>query len=409
MMCIASLIFSFAYITAQEKSDAEIKQDFEAQVKSIVKSAQTMTTADDLAKVNESLVKLERDFKSHKAFLDKALYPDNFEKNLGKISEQIQDIAIKVNLISDQGVRIAELETQVKMLSEQVEKLSGENASLLAQVQTLSVLAKESKEKLDSLTQLIAKLRSNLNERDKMIFALVDSMFLQYDKSPAPIGDVGKQRVAAFERNNVLTNIKRSIVDNVKFLETTALSGEDIARVTAEQKKFASQWKGLGPKLANIYLSSKEKAKEVPTIDTMVTEWGKRVDAIFWKTLNEVFTKRNLTVKPFNSGEEFFNNIVSFIDDETNNVNKQSDETRHKAFALFVEDAWTKEISPVWIPNMKEAGIITEAQAAELAQRIATWQSKTQSSNMLLYIIGIVVLVALVLLYLKMKKAKPTP
>ena len=62
------------------------------------------------------------------------------------------------------------------------------------------------------------------------------------------------------------------------------------------------------------------------------------------RTLNEVFTKRNLTVKPFNTGEEFFNNIVSFIDDETNNVNKVSDETRHKAFALF-DDAWVKEAS----------------------------------------------------------------
>ncbi|MGA7159991.1 MAG: hypothetical protein WBZ48_03250 [Bacteroidota bacterium] len=407
----AAVAIACAVSFAQEQSDYEISQSFNKTYKELTKAIEMAQTVQECAEISVNIDALEKEYAPHKALLDKTLYPDDFQKKLDMIHGQLAYAQNKLGIIQESVTKIAALETQVQELSSQVEKLSNENGSLMKEIETLRASNTKDQKMVDSLSSLVAKLRSNISDRDKMIFAMVDSIFLQYDKNVDALKDVEKQKVAShIERNGVIGNIKKSIVDNVTFLESTSLTGKDLATLVGEQKKFAAEWKGLGPKLAAIYVSQKDRAKEVSTIDTMLSAWSAKVDAVLWKSLNQLFTKHNLTVKPFNDGNAFVANVIGFIDDEIQNANQRTEATRSEVYTTFVDSVWNAELTTTWMPLLRDNGIVTEAQFGQIKAKVDAWHSSIEPGHTLVYIIiALVILVVLLLLYRRMKAAPKTP
>ena len=102
------------------------------------------------------------------------------------------------------------------------------------------------------------------------------------------------------------------------------------------------------------------------TIDTMLTAWGAKVDAALWKSLNQLFTKHNLTVKPFNDGNEFVANVIGFIDDEIQNANQRTEAARFQDYSVFVDSVWNGELTATWMPLLQSNSIVTEAQFGQI-------------------------------------------
>ncbi|HTX19511.1 MAG TPA: hypothetical protein VMG34_12725 [Bacteroidota bacterium] len=410
LIIVAALALSSLPALSQEQSDYEISQNFKKQYAELTKGIEAAQTVQECAEISVNIDALEKEFASHKALLDKTLYPDDFQKKIDMIHGQLAYAQNKLGIIQESVTKIAALESQVKDLSAQVDKLTNENTSLMSEIQSLRASKAQDQKSLDSLRTLVAKLQTGIRDRDKMIFAMVDSIFLQYDKNVDALKDVEKQKMAAhIERNGVIGNIKKSVVDNVAFLESTTLTGKDLATMVGEQKKFATEWKGLGPKLATIYVAQKERGKEVAIIDTMIAAWGVKVDAALWKSLNELFTSHNLTVKPFNNGGDFQTNVVGFIDDEIQNANQRTEAARAQVYDVFVDSVWNADLSTTWMPLMRDNGMVTEAQFGVIKAKVDAWHSSIQPPHTTLYvIIALVALVVLLLLYRRMKKA-PKP
>jgi hypothetical protein len=408
---VAAMIVACAVSFAQEQSDYQIAQSFSKEYKALTKAIEIAQTVQECAAISVNIDAMEKGYAPHKALLDKTLYPDDFQKKLEMVRGQLAYAQNKLGIIQESVAKIAALEVQVKELSAQVEKLSNENGALLKEIQGLRASKALNQKAVDSLNALVAKLRTNIRDRDKMIFSMVDSIFMQYDKNVDALKDVEKQKVAShFERNNVLSNIKKSIVDNVLFLESTSLSGKDLATLIGEQKKFASQWKGLGPKLAGIYLAQKDRAKEIATIDTMLASWGTKVDAALWKSLNELFTRHNLTVRPFNNGNEFQTNLVGFIDDEIQNANQRTEAVRYQVYSMFVDSVWNADLTTAWMPLLRDNNMVTEAQFTQIKSKVDSWRSAVEPPRTTLYIIiAAVVLVVLLILYRRMRKTPKMP
>ncbi len=396
---VATLIIVTTISVAQEKSDYEITQEFQTKYKALTTQMDEASSVEQCTEIGNGIDELEKNYSSYKKMLDKALYPDDFTKKITDIRNQLKLTQERVAIIGTQGARIAELESQV-------DKLSGENSEMLLRIASLEDQAKADKKLIDSLSTMVTKLRNNIAQRDKMIFALVDSLFLQYDKMTVPNGDMQKQKLAAVEKNNVLTNIKKSVSDNMKFLESTVLTGEDVAKLSVEQQRFASQWQGVGPKLASIYLSSRDRAKEVPAIDTMVIMWGKKIDMVFWKTLNEVFSKKNISVKSFNNGTEFYTSVLHYIDEQIQNPNKIEDDVRYKNYQTL-DEVWNKEILGTWATALKEKNIYSEEQNTQVKVKMETWHKAVEPSYTLIYVlVGVVLLGFILFIMMKMKKPK---
>lgn len=409
LLGVAVMVWMFSF--AQEQSDYEISQSFKKQYAELTKAIESAQTVQECAEISVNIDALEKEYAPHKDLLDKTLYPEDFQKKLDAVHGQLAYAQNKLGIIQEAVSKIATLELQVKDLSAQVEKLSNENGALMSEIQTLRASKAQDQKTMDSLNTLVAKLQSGIRSRDQMIFAMVDSIFLQYDKNVDALKDVEKQKMAShIERNGVIANIKKSIGDNVLFLQSTSLTGKDLATMVGEQKKFATEWKGLGPKLATIYISQKDRAKEVATIDTMITSWGAKVDAALWKSLNDLFTSHNLTVKPFNNGGDFQTNVGGFIDDEIQNANQRTEAARLQVYSVFVDSVWNADLTTTWMPLMRDNNMVTEAQFGQIKTKLDAWHSSVQPPHTMMYIIiAVLVLAALLLLYRRMKKNPKPP
>lgn len=399
LVCSPVLLFS------QAKSDFQITQEFEKESQGIAQAVEIANSVVECVDVESRITTLEETYAEYKALLDRAMYPDGFDGRIMKLRGQISYAKGKITIIETQYARISELEAQVRELTGQVEKLSGENTAMLGEVKRLS----SSKMTIDSLNAVIIKLRAGLRDRDNLIFALVDSLFLQYDKDAASMSDKERQGVAArLERKNVFSGIKKAVNDNMQFLEATSLTGTDIARLTSEQQKFESKWKAFGQKLANIYVSGKSaRSKEISLIDTMLTQWKVKLDGMFWKSLNGVFAAHQVPVIEFGTGEEFYANVNSYLDEEIRRAREEKDGQRYFRYQAFADSVWNSVVQPGWIPAMTEGGKLTKGQVDTLESKIEEWSDVVSPPLTMVYIfIGVIMVVVVFYLYRRYQKTK---
>ena len=399
------LLLTPVLLLSQVKSDYQITQEFEKESQAIAQAVEIANTVVECVDVESRITTLEETNKEYKALLDRALYPDGFDGRIMKLRGQISYAKGKITIIETQYARISELEAQVRELTGQVQKLSGENSAMLDEVKRLS----SSKTTIDSLNAVIIKLHQGLRDRDNLIFALVDSLFLQYDKDAAAMGDKERQGVAArLERKNVFSSIKKAVNDNVQFLEATSLTGTDIARLTSEQQKFESKWKAFGQKLASIYVSEKSaRAKEVSLIDTMMAQWKVKLDGMFWKSLNGAFAAHQVPVAEFGTAGEFYANVNSYLDEEIRKARDEKDGQRYFRYQAFADSVWNSVVKPAWIPAMVEGGKLTPAQVDTLESKIEEWSNVVSPPLTIVYVI-IGVIMAIVVFYLYRRYQKTT-
>ncbi len=407
-------------LLAQQKSDYATVQRFQGMIKSISNSIDQAKTVQECAEANTSVDALEKEFSDDKSLLDKAIYPDGFDKTVEQLRGKLLIRQRDLGVIESQVVRIAELEVQVRELSDQLTKLNTQNEKLMNDVNDLTQNIKKLSGDLftsstpnDSLRNMIVTLRQGLQERDALIFALTDSLFLQYDKNVGEMKDVEKQGLMGkMERHGIIGNVKRSIVDNMMFLQTTQLKGSDLVTLVRQQQRFQSQWMGLAPKLTSLYLSGKAKKNEVTAVDSMLVVWGDKVDNALWRSLNALFKEKGFVVKEFKSGDEFSIYFASFLEEEIQNVRKEANDVRFKLFSNFNENFWQTDLNAVWLPALVELHKISDVQKKEMDAKVDQWHSSVKPgvSWMIYVLIALCVLVVfMVAMRFFRKPLKTTP
>jgi uncharacterized coiled-coil DUF342 family protein len=398
-----------------QHSDRAIVDKFEKTVKELNRIVDSAKAVQDCADISASVAELEKEFDQHKELLDKALYPDDYAKTIMNLKGHLMVRQKDIGVIEIQLVRISELETQVRELSGKIDKLSADNERLMNDAKNLNATAASmqatvtsNKALFDSLNQVIGKLRQNLKERDDLIFSLLDSLFMQYDKSVTSMNDVEKSGVyGKLERRNVLTNIKKSISDNLAFLESTTLTPADFAQIAKQHQKFSSQWKGIGPKLASIYLTGKQKKNEVAMIDTMLATWSTKVDQSTWKALAALLSKNGVELKPFANGNEFSNALIAFVDNEISNPKKEADDVRLKRFNTFNDGAWNTDLKTTWLPVMAESGKITKEQKETIEKKVEAWHGAVTPVSWLTYLLIILLIILVVWALMRYTRKSP--
>ena len=416
---IALLAIMTFTLVAQQKSDYAIVQRFQTMTKSITNNIDQAKTVQDCAEANTSIDAMEKEFGDDKALINKANYPDGYDKAVEQLRGRLLIRQRDLGVIESQIVRISELEVKIRELSDQVTKLTNQNDSLMAQVQKLSQNVKKlsgdlfnSTTPIDSLHNMLVKLRQGLQERDALIFALTDSLFMQYDKNVGDMKDVEKQGLLAkIDRHGIIGNIKRSILDNEAFLDMTQLRGSDLVTLVRQQKRFQSQWTGLAPSLTSLYLSGKSKKSEINVVDSMLAIWGGKVDGAMWRSLNTLFKEKGFNVKEFNNGDEFVANFIAFLDEQIQNVNKETSDTRYELFTKFNENLWQTDLYATWLPALTELSKISDTQKKDIEVKFERWRASIMpGATWLKYILIVlgVLLVAIIGIWIFRMRPKTT-
>jgi hypothetical protein len=381
------------------QSDREIVDKFKAEYTSIEKSIKDATTLQELDPVASEISSLKKEFAQHKELLDRSLYPDKYDASLEKLS-------MAYLMRQKDFSTIDVLQTEVGELKQQVEFLNKRNNELLVQVQKLEDQRQKDAKTIKKLENLVAELRSSIRERDELVLSMIDSLMppTMRDKEALTVED---KNMVAFEekKDNVLSNVKTTIRDNIRFIQATSLKPKDLESIREQQKDFVAKWQKVGVRLVEVYAEDGNKTEELKQIDELFNEWSTVVKQEAWESIIDEFSLNGIELMGFKNGEEFTNSVDMFIGDELKNLGVKSDEESKRTYSQFADSTWFASIQPVWMNYLIENKMLTDENKNKMESKIAEWKSALYPSYWWIYlIIALVVIAGAAFFFMKRKK-----
>lgn len=395
--CVLLMFIIDSHLFAQ--SDYQTLQNFKSRYKQIEESIKSVSSLDDCNIIGEKIDNLKNDFMSNKALLDKALYPENFESSFIKIKGEVESK-------KRDFAQISTLTTQVVTLQAQVTVLNQKNEELIKQIDDLKMKAEKDQATILELKRIVGQLRANINQRDLLVRDLVDSLLVEFIKSPQNINQrEAKTIIARVKKENLFYNIERTIADNIQFTKVTQMTADDFSQMKKQYHDFDKIWKQIGPRLSSVYLKTRQKKSEISRIDSLFVQWNERINNEIWKSIYNLFQEKNINLVPFNNSDAFVNSVGSFIDDEIKNLGIKSQDESENTFHVFTDEVYFETVESKWVPILIGNNMMTQTQKNIIDKKIETWKKGISSSSYWVFVIaGVILLVAIVFLFRRLKK-----
>lgn len=419
---ILSILLSAAVVSASAwQSDFAVKKSYEERYKAIAARIDSSTTLAELDSLKGEIAKLDSTYASHQSFLDKALYPTTFAESIEKLRSLHILTYDRIYLIRTQGVRLSELEERVTLLTTRLDTLTSQRDQLFGELQ-------ESKKSIAALREAVKRMTANLQAKDRLIFAIVDTIFLPYGKDLNQVADVQKEAISQrLEKANVVTRVYEIAADNVKFLEVTQLQAKDYGNLIEQYQAFASHWSGLKEKLTAVEATNaavtpqaagkggskpshlkggakvagqsvENSATQAAHVDSVLMEWRAKLNAAFWNGLQKEFTAAGVTVDPFTDGPSFSRSVRAYV--ATLKQTKADPTT-------FVETLWKEKIDRDWREGLIKESMLGKTEYAALDKLVSELSKDTIDLKLILYVLGIIVIVGAAW-FLLFRRKKPT-
>lgn len=391
---LALLLMSISAF-AQE-SDFAVKQSFENRIAEIKKAIDGATSVATLDSIKTEIVKLESDFSEKREFLDRALYPHTSDETLIELKEIHLITYDRVYLIQTQGIRLSDLEAQLSAMSLQIDTLTNEKNRLFAELQ-------KSKKSQAELREVVRRLNANLQAKDRLIFAMTDSIFLPYGKDLNQASETQKEAVGKkLEQANVLSRVNEIASDNIRFIESTQLQPKDYANLIDQQEQFAKKWDGLRDKMVAVALppsarpapAAKGKAG-VPVLTTAAPQPGAQVDSVVdaWNlklqeslmaSIEKEFTTNGITLQPFSDAKTFSQSVRAYI---------ATLKTSGQDPTVFVDKVWKERIDREWRDVLSKESMLGKAEYAAIDQLVSELHAEQVGGHFYLYVVLVLALV----------------
>lgn len=363
-----------AFLFAQ--SDYETTQNFKEKSKIISTSIKNIQTPEEIERAESAIKKLRADYEKHKDLLDKALYPENFEKvfeNLNKtLNRKRKDIR-----------KFTNLEDKIIDLRIQITDLNDKNMVLIGEIKELTKLRSKDSLEIAELNAKVRVLGKQIRERDNLVIAMVDSLLSDFVNQPEPLTDASKNNLnRKIESKNLFINVERTLQDNLDFLDLTVFAPEDLLELKKQNKEFRDVWEKLGPQLTNYYLNKADKKAEIQNINSLFDKWNNKIDSSVWASINYHFKNYDVKLLPFNNGNEFTANILAHITLELNSIEGKTEEELFKNFNNFKDSVWVKEVRPNWVPMLIENDYLTPDQRNTIEEKLVNWEHTIDDTDL---------------------------
>jgi len=394
LLCALTVLPAFG-----QESDYAVKEGFEEAFRLISARIETATTIASLDSLKAEIDALEITYTDKSELLDKVLYPETFVEKIKGLRTMQTLTYDKVYLIQTQGVRLDELQMKVVYLTNKLDTLSAQRDRLWADLQTAQKSNAE-------LRETVKRLQANLAAKDRLIFALVDSIFLPFGKDLSQLGDVPRESLGRqLEKANVIGRVEEIANDNVKFLSVTQLQGKDYGNLVDQYQQFNTRWKGLRDKMAAVAQASGRgpsgagagKAKGQPAlteapgpdttgarVDSTLVQWGNKLQSMFWGGIRKEFTDKGVTIDPFVDAPSFAASIRTLAAGLKASGQDPS---------LFVNEIWKARIDKEWRDALTREGMLGKAEYASLDKLVSELNPEKLDLKFIIYLFVVVLLV----------------
>jgi hypothetical protein len=392
-----------------QESDFAVKQSFEtrmADIKHAIDGARSVATLDSLKGV---ITQLESDFEPRRTFLDRALYPLTYDQSLADLKEFHLITYDRVYLIQTQGIRLSDLEAQLTGLSIRIDSLTTEKNRLFGELQ-------QTKKSQADLREVVRRLNSSLLAKDRLIFAMADSIFLPYGKDLNQATEMQKEAVGRkLEQANVLTRVNEIAADNIRFLEATQLRPKDYGNLIDQHEQFAAKWNGLRDKMAAVALppspppgpKTKSRVPVLTTaetqpaaqVDSVVSAWNAKLQTILMSSIEKEFSSNGIALQPFGDARTFSQSVRAYI---------ATLKTSGQDPTVFVDKVWKDRIDREWREVLSKESMLGKAEYAALDQLVSELHAEQVGGQFYIYAILFVLLIVATWWFF-FRKPKPRP
>jgi hypothetical protein len=386
---LAAALFVLGAPAASQESDFEVKQQFEGRVQSLrtaVDQAASVTALDSLA---VSIGELESGYRPRSAFLDKALYPETFASTIDGLKAMHAVAYERVSTIQMQGARILDLETRLAVMVGGIDSLRRERDRLFAELRA-------SKQSNQQLQATIRQLTQSLQARDRLVFALLDSIFVPYQGAGRTTGDTQLENMGQkLQQTSAVARVADVASDNVRFLDVTALEPKSFASAMDQYDRFAKRWQAFRP---DIVEASKARAAAITRatggggtggttttpavipdpgtgVDSLLGLWKATLDGAIWRSVAGEFAAKSIYLPPFHDGATFTAAVRSYVD---------SAKASGKDASAFVNDVWKERVDKEWREVLSRPEVLGKEQYAALDASVSELAKKPFDATIIL-------------------------
>ena len=418
---LAILLVSATLGTADaQQSDFAITRGFDDQYKALSAAIENALSVAGLDSIRAEVDSCDVRYAKHEQLLDRYLYPETFAGRMKSLRTSHALTYDRVYLITTQGVRLEELETRIFTLTQRVDTLTAERTRLLAEIQTLK---KSSTEYRD----LVRRLQANILAKDRLILALIDTVFQRYNKDFTQAGDIQRESLTRqVEKANLLGRVDGVAADNLAFLETTTLQPKDYITLVEQYQQFASRWTALREKLvaASVAgttgpaatgsrtgsptrgasspgsLAATDQTAPAARVDSVLEAWGAKLQSVYWQGVEQEFVSRGVAVDPFHDAATFAASIRALVGRYAESGADPS---------LFVNDIWRNRIDKEWRESLVKPALLGAAEYAALDEIVGQLARPAIDTKFVVIIAIFLALVAGIWWFLARKPKKSPP
>lgn len=404
------LLFSPVIPGQAQESDFAVKRSFEDRAAVLKARMDAAISTGQLDSIKNDLDGFELDFESHSAFLDKALYPETFASRIAEMRALHERTLVRVQTIQAQGSQIAKMEGAIQTLTYRLDTLSAERDRLFIEL-------RQNRANVTALRETVRRLENMLQAQDRLVFALVDSIFMPFGKDLAKVSDDQRDLLSAkLTGSNIVDRVYAIAADNVRFLEATELQGKDYTALIDHYQQFSTRWKGLSGKMQAVATAAPAAGKAgtqpkgtalaqaagpVPgtqtiQVDSLLAVWNTRLNSAFWSAIEREFSSRNIHLPPFSDAPGFSASIRAYA---------QSMQASGEDATVFVNEVWKERIDKEWRDALTRDGMLGKEEYATLDKLMSELAPSKFDMKFLLYA-GVIIVVVLILWWMLARKPK---
>jgi len=183
----------------------------------------------------------------------------------------------------------------------------------------------------------------------------------------------------------------------------------DYIRMAEVHQQFETMWTRLGNKIQEVY--DGENAQELAdNINKNIDQWNSRLKTQTFAALEDTLSENKINIGSFASPDEFYSSLNNYLDRKIMKSKKDQSEAGYEDLKAF-QEFWSR-VEIRWSSNFVDAGLISKPQMATLNQKVDTWaeQAQPRSNNILVYLLGgsVLLAVALGVMLIRERKTKHT-
>lgn len=397
-------LFSVGAFAQPTQSDYEIQKSFKTQYTDYQQQLEEVSAPDSAQALITSIKEFDQKYSEHAELLDKALHPETYDQRIEKLKESSVIAMNRLKKIENQTQKLNKLQTQLTTYEQDLSQLNNRTDSL-KQAMAKSIESEK------QLSGMVRQYRENLEKRDELILAFIDSMVVAYQQMDLEaLQDLeNMDQKSRIQSNDALQMISSISQENLDILQQNAnkLGLEDYMRMAEVQHQFEQMWSRLGTKIEEVY-DGKNAETLANQVDKNISDWSQLLKNQTLATLKDSLAQNGIQVSGFESSDELYSSLNSYLDTKIKETQEGSSKAGYKDFKQF-QRFWNN-VELQWSSNFMDAGIMDKNQMATLNQKVDTWAEIAQprSNNILVYLLGASVLLAVALgvMLIREKKGK---